>query len=84
MLEVKVHQQITYDALTESKAILLIPTTGLNHQTQPTFHLLPAPVLIQKTNSVISDNSMFHPDMEFFVDPASGYVTFSKQEQFPA
>lgn len=82
MLEVNVHQQIKSDVSIESKTLLLIPSTRLNCQIQPAFHLLPATSIIQKIEPVIYDNSMFNSDMEFFVNPASGFAIFRNGNSF--
>jgi len=80
MLEATVHQQSTSGVPTASKLIQQV----LSCAVQPAFHLSLASSPINKFNPVVSNNSMFHSDMGFFVHPAQALANTSKWDQFPA
>jgi len=66
MLEATLYQQAKSGISAASRLILIESTCVSRPVFHPNFPHFP----ITKFNPVVSDNSMFHSDMEFFVYPA--------------
>lgn len=78
MLEAMVNQQDTFDVRKGSRLFLIPQVIELNCAC---LQLLP---LVQKTNELVFDHSMFHSGMEFFVSSFDALLNASKREQNPA
>ena len=84
MLESIAHQQVQSGVPMISRLVLIQQGIESTCTVQPAFHPNLSHSPITKFNPVISDNSMFHSDMGFFVSPALALTKASKRDQLPA